>query len=89
MSKHTSGKWEAVFGELSGMGEFSVYQGETGTICRGDSEMIQWKANAQLISAAPDMYEALKNIIERGIIVEADGDHYDETIDAIAKAEGR
>jgi hypothetical protein len=56
--KHTQGKWEAVFGEADGMGEFSVYQGESGTICRGDSEMVAWKANAHLIAAAPELLEA-------------------------------
>lgn len=60
LAQHTPGEWEAVFGELDGQGEFSVYQGETGTICRGDNEMLGWKANAQLIAAAPDLYEACK-----------------------------
>ena len=62
--KYTKGKWETVFGEDRGNGEFVVYQGDTGTICRGDNEMIDWKANARLISAAPELYEALNNLVE-------------------------
>jgi len=45
--------------------------------------------NARLISAAPELYEALNNLVERGLIKDPDGDHYSEVLDALAKAEGR
>ena len=62
-SKHTTGPWEVSIGKYQGLGEFAVYQGETGTICRGDDEMIDWEANAYLISAAPELLEACKEAI--------------------------
>jgi hypothetical protein len=62
---HTKGPWEVSFGKLDGNGEFSVYQGESGTICRGDNEMVAWEANARMIAACPQMYEALKWIAEQ------------------------
>jgi hypothetical protein len=46
-------------------------------------------ANANLIASAPDLYEALKNLIDNGLIVGIDSDHFQECIDAIEKAEGK
>jgi len=102
--EYTRGEWEAVFGEYQGNGEFVVYQGDTGTICRGDNEMIDWKANAILIAAAPDLLEALKETIselnrayewmlENNKMSDVISTQRKSTIEkgkaAIAKAEGR
>ncbi len=46
----------------------------------------QTKANANLISASPDLLAALTNLVERDLIKDKDGDHYQEVLEAIAKA---
>jgi len=50
-------------------------------------------ANAQLISASPDMYEALKNMInifDRGLLIDSFGRRIcDEAIAALNKADGK
>ena len=56
--KHTPGPWEVCIGEVDG-GLFEIYQDEINTICRGDDEMIDWKANARLIAASPEMASVL------------------------------
>ena len=56
-------KWEISEGHGdNGEWEASIYS-EDGTICRMDDEMIDCKANAHLIAAAPDLLEALERII--------------------------
>lgn len=47
----------------------------------------QVEANCSLFIAAPKMLDALKNLIDRGIINEDSGDCYDECIEAIEEAE--
>jgi len=46
------------------------------------------KANARLIASAPDLLECLQNLVHRGLIVN-DNEHYEECIEAIAKATGK
>jgi len=46
------------------------------------------EANARLIASAPDLLECLQNLVHRGLIVN-DNDHYEECIEAIAKATGK
>lgn len=52
------------------------------------------EANAHLISAAPDMYEALRglmtayNIDRESIIVNLDPEYWQRALEAMAKAEG-
>lgn len=41
---------------------------------------------AVLISAAPELYNALENLMNRNLIKETDNDHYDEVLDALRKA---
>lgn len=47
------------------------------------------KDDANLISSAPELYEALKNLVIRELIKDPNGDHYSEVLDVLAKAEGR
>lgn len=97
MSAHTPGPWETVDRTESSrwvraVGGATVgYATENGVITREASE-----ANARLISAAPDLLEALTIAREyiRGLMNRHDfvwGDWSDSGLvdDAIAKAEGR
>jgi hypothetical protein len=78
---HTPGPWEVRHG--SGI-DFTIRTDDFGMICKGvfpscDSETMDehemtWKANANLIAAAPDLLEACKAIItnwENGNLAEA------------------
>lgn len=60
---HTEGPWDVVEGQgRDGSWEASVYQGDIGTICRLDDEMIGHKANARLIAAVPGMVKTLERV---------------------------
>ena len=55
----TKGEWEVI-------GNFVAVQKEDGNsyeICKVSMHDPEWKSNAQLITAAPDMYWALKNLV--------------------------
>ena len=55
----TKGEWEVI-------GNFVAVQKEDGNsyeICKVSMHDPEWKSNAQLITAAPEMYEALKNLV--------------------------
>lgn len=41
---------------------------------------------AELISAAPELYNALENLVNRNLIKRWDKDHYDEVLAALRKA---
>jgi hypothetical protein len=78
--EYTKGEWT-----VDGVG---VYKGINPVARAYDPEHINLatdtaKANAQLISAAPDMYEALKELIEYGQI------DYEKLVAVVAKAEGK
>ena len=55
---------------------------------KGTSDPDIIDANAKLIAAAPLLYEALKNLIDRDLIIDKHQDHYDEALEAIQKATG-
>lgn len=81
--KHTLGPWERDDGYIKSINTgdvictpyFSYYE-------RTDEQ----KANAHLIAAAPEMYEALKNLVESCQLF---GKDVDEARAALAKAEGK
>ena len=57
-----------------------------------DEDVEEIEANAQLIAAAPDMYEALKymlNIFDRGVMGNIGRQVCDDAVQAINKAEGK
>jgi len=94
-TQHTKGKWKVIRNEK----EHSVYSEYHGSVCKlplwyGVKETEQGldeaEANAQLISAAPDMLEALKTTM---YILEKQGKTewlcYTDAKAAIAKAEGK
>ncbi len=79
--KYTKGEWKAKRGHIETNGQW---------ICqlwsKHEEDFDNAEANAFLI-AAPDMYEALKAIIDSEIIVSKD--RFNNTLEALAKAEGR
>lgn len=63
MNNHTPGPWNRIKGDRN------VYSA-AGTVCKtpailgGGSAATNWEANARLIAAAPDLLEALEQLIE-------------------------
>tara|TARA_R110000744_G_scaffold159268_5_gene275383 strand:+ start:151 stop:501 length:351 start_codon:yes stop_codon:yes gene_type:complete len=54
--------------------------------CSADIDIDEREANKNLAIAAPHMFAALKNLVERDLINPDDGDHYDEVIEALKMA---
>ena len=94
MSKHTPGPWR-VDGNLRSV-DGKCFTGEYKTICspvRGGNPE-EADSNARLISAAPEMYEALKLVYDCTFLDSRCTEHQwitasDAVEAAIAKAEGR
>jgi hypothetical protein len=85
-SKHTPGPWEHDGGATGWVGVRAPYKMVASVYgdrddCKSDDRMV---ANARLIAAAPEMYEALA--AARQQVVTFGGDVIDA---ALAKAEGR
>jgi hypothetical protein len=58
MEKHTSGPWK-----LTGHGELIIGRDQIyGEVAIAEAKF-NWKANARLISAAPDLLEALQDLV--------------------------
>jgi len=102
MGKHSPGPWQSKhdFDEFGLSNIIGNVDGETfadGTsrytfdpICIVDTETAEWRANARLIAAAPDLLAALKALHQRYVM--AIGNEGPEALSAraaIAKAEGR
>lgn len=84
-AKHTPGPWDENNGR--------VFRGNSGSICilTDQHSFGEYRANARLIAAAPELLEALQSIIEIGKRntenPKYDG-YYDAARAAIAKATG-
>lgn len=73
--KFTDGPWDIAEGHGDdGSWEAYIYQGESGTICRIDDEMVDHKGNARLITVAPEMYALINAAIELRKVEEKSGD---------------
>lgn len=98
MSKHTPGPWNVNPEESPNEMEAFVIEAAERVVCRTantylpveDVEVVTDKdeANAKLISAAPDLYAALRNLFDNDLIRGTiDSDHMSEVIDALSKAD--
>lgn len=92
MNKHTAGPWSTAFGyrpQINSADGRCVAWAETlGDISHTSEE----HANAQLIASAPELLEALKDLMamRHKCMIPNDGNWWDEkAIKAINKAEGR
>lgn len=63
-AKHTAGPWEVVGSPLSG---FSIYGGPDDSPVVWEMGGIDNEANAHLIAAAPDLLEALGEVLSTGL----------------------
>lgn len=99
MSKHTPGPWELRGRTVKG--PHPRYEGELRTVASAQWSKGTWKdeaeANARLIAAAPDMLQALQEMIancdrwlETGIPADAEESKrlYNQMAAALKKAEG-
>lgn len=92
-AQHTPGPWtqgrvgETQCFDLIGPNVTGRGQEVVGTLRASQSTTID-AANAALIAAAPELLAALQNLVARNLIKDTDDDHYDEVLDAIAKAGG-
>ena len=86
---YTKGEWKldncgtAIFASnrlVANCGGYSLSQHETETLAEN-------KTNAHLIASAPDIYEALKEIINSETITSKD--NFNKALKALAKAEGK
>lgn len=55
---YTKGEWTLNIGDDGAV----IYEPDIGTIAEIPIDIMGWEANAHLIAAAPDMYEALKSV---------------------------
>lgn len=85
---HTSGPWEAHTFEPETSKSHYVTAGPYIPICKTGRWDLASAADARLIAAAPDLLEALKNIIGGENRYEINYDDYMRAVSAIAKAEG-
>lgn len=101
MAKYTEGEWKLSEKDSGGYGGDSVIaDGFTGSIATVNMDCYKFQANANLITAAPDMYEALKffmkelakdyEYLDKGIGIATErGKSMLNARKAIAKAEGQ
>ena len=97
-TKHTPGPWTVRYaknitaiGTTKGEMQLSLH-GVYDGLKPLSVDVHEWQANANLIAAAPAMYEALKRIkvlMESGDIEGRDWVEYGHIINALAQAEGR
>ena len=83
--EYTKGKWES---GNKGKQLFIIWQEDVGIIADVSVINPEWLANANLIAAAPNMYEALKQVLDH---IEASAENQDLLMTigkALNKAEG-
>lgn len=99
MSKHTPGTWSDYYAKLAPVGSVAVWSDQGGMVRRvalcGTHEGIdldEAEANARLIAAAPDLLEALKELVAYATdglgSLSDDWNVVKDARAAIAKAEG-
>lgn len=82
MSEHTPGPWS-----VSGLVRPAVVIGDE--VIRLGAGTEEWKANARLIAAAPELLEALQNVCGlMKIRCQDRGGYYEHAMSVIAKATG-
>lgn len=84
-TKHTPGPWH-----LSAAKD-CIWHQDHGRICTppNHAQVWNWEQNARLIAAAPDLLEALANIINESAMSDRiESDYYAAALAAIAKATG-
>ena len=82
--KHTPAPWQLTFGDHG----FAIHAGLT-IVVMIDDTMDEWKANARLISAAPELLDALKAVADDEVAMQGFHEQFRATIRAaIAKAKG-
>ena len=54
-----------------------------------NNDIVARDANANLLSSAPDMYEALKNLLEHTPLNDIEEEDYEAANQALLKAEGK
>jgi hypothetical protein len=83
---HTDGPWQLTIGEYEAAIHSDV------TIASINDDALAWKANARLISAAPDLLSALDSLLNKINAHGLENKHMIATIEkaelAIAKAKG-
>ena len=101
MTGHTKGPWEFDPPHDNGTYEGAFYSGDEAVCKFGDSETFYntcgdapSTANAHLIAAAPDMYEALKELVRidnsyEQVTASMESAAFDAAEKAISKAEGK
>lgn len=97
MSEHTPGPWTIKFG-LNVMGKDVRYPSQERLVANAgghanniwnEQVTAENEANAHLIAAAPDLLEALREMVDRFESCDDDPEYVTRARAAIAKAEGR
>ena len=88
MNQHTKGPWDRIIADGYTVRHPQIYS-DTGPVANatwlGDGRLDELNANARLISAAPELLEALKGMLEQFNYHTTTGINHEES-EAIAKA---
>jgi len=85
MIKHTPGPWIVLTKTNKPTAVYREYDTTEGVICRMGAKRAALNADACLIAAAPDLYEAARKALE----VVPVGPELDALVDALLKADGK
>ena len=89
MLKHNPGPWRVHESEYGHWSIESSAGHVLAEVRNGSAIRTTWKANARLISAAPNMLKVLKEIVFRANLCPEDQWIEDKALEAIAEAEGK